>query len=90
MSDYFKKDIVVRFTTKDGQLVMNRPCTRAFYFQRSYSTGEFTKELNVSTTNTLLESDARTKGVKILSYTHDENGIYAIVEWLSANTGKRK
>ena len=66
----------VIFKTADGSLVMNRSGSREFYFEDKYFTRP---SINVEE---FIRPDARAKGVRILSYTLDRNGLNAIVQWL--------
>lgn len=61
--------------TKDGCLVQNRLGNRDFWLTRN-------GKLDESFARISLESDAREKGVRLLSYTYDQEGVQALVEWL--------
>ena len=68
-------DYRVRLETKDGHLVQNRKTDETFWLDlRGRPVHDFAKYC--------LEADCREKGVRLISYTVDKNGVYGIVEWL--------
>lgn len=69
----------IRLETRDGQLVANRMGTRSCWYTR-WGFDKRAAEI-------MLHRDCVEKGVRLISYTHDEQtGITAIVEWLSARS----
>ena len=69
------KDYRIKLVTKDGCLVQNRIGKRDFWLRPD-------GKLDESFARISLESDAREKGVRLVSYTHDPDGVQAVVEWL--------
>ena len=65
----------VRFETKDGSLIMNRPAERDYYVDRYGRPLLDFLELS-------LGRDAREKGVKVVSWTLTKEALVAIVDWL--------
>lgn len=65
----------IQFKDKDGNLIQNRKATKDFFFR---TRGIVDKEF----TDYSLAIDAREKGVKIIEYDINEDGINAIVEYL--------
>lgn len=71
------KDFRIRFETKDGDLIRNRKVQDSsicLYIDRGRVDKEFTKYS--------LDIEAREKGVRIVEYTVDETGIFALVDYL--------
>lgn len=64
----------VRLETPDGQLVANRLGDPTLYFRYG--------KLDTKTVELILAGDCREKGVRLLSYTGDRDGIRGIVVWL--------
>lgn len=67
--------------TRDGSLIQNRKGDRDFYIRTRTYRGKVVETILDSFAIEMLKIDCRQKGVKLVSYTYDENGIYAIVEW---------
>ena len=67
-------DFTITFKTKDEHLVMKRKANPDYYF--TYH------KPNIEFINLVLSKDACTKGVKVLSYSINNEGIQAVVEWL--------
>jgi radical SAM superfamily enzyme len=69
------KDFRIKMVTKDGCLVQNRTGKRDFWLR---SDGKLDEQF----AHISLTADAREKGVRVLSYTYDQEGVQAVVEWL--------
>ena len=69
------KDYRIKMVTKDGCLVQNRVGKRDFWLRPDGKLDEHFAHIS-------LTSDASEKGVRLLSYTHDQDGVQAVVEWL--------
>lgn len=65
----------LRFQTKDGSLVTNRVIDSDFW--PTYKNDKEFREYS-------FKIEARTKGVKIISWSFEGDDLVAIVEWLSA------
>lgn len=69
-------DFRVKFVTKDGSLIQNRPADVEYYIDRWGN-------VNTEFLTYILNSDAREKGVRVVSYTIDKvRGVEAIVDWI--------
>lgn len=69
-------DFRVKFVTRDGSLVQNRPADVEYYIDRW-------GRVNSEFVEYVLNADAREKGVRIVHYTVNKTtGIEAVVEWL--------
>lgn len=64
----------VTLVTKDNCLIQNRLTDREWWFGPYGFSDEYARQS--------LEIDCREKGVRLLSYTYNEQGITALVEWL--------
>lgn len=69
------KDFIINLQTKDGSLIQNRSADRRMYFSDS---GALDKQF----VDFCLTKDCQQKGVKLISYTHDNQGVYGIVDYL--------
>lgn len=78
MSD-FRQDFKVEFKDRDGSLIVNRMTDRMFYFKGTGRWADFDDRL----ARVHLDRDAREKGVRIVSYTHDDKGVYVVCDYLS-------
>lgn len=65
----------VKFVTKDGSLVMNRPADVEYYIKRN-------GQPDVEFVEYILKADSRDRGVRVVSYTLTKEGLNAIVDWL--------
>lgn len=75
------KDFLVQMKTRDGCLIQNRKDDRDLWIQKRHYRGKVVEITLDSFAEICLTRDCCEKGVKLVSYTYDENGIYAIVEW---------
>lgn len=68
------KDFRIRLTDLDGNLIQNRGGSRDMYFTWGTLDKDFAERM--------LATDCREKGVELVAYTHDNDGIYATVRYL--------
>lgn len=69
-----KPDFRIKFVTKDGSLVMNRPADISYYFDGRKPNTEFI--------NFVLSADSRERGVRVVKYDITKEELTATVEWL--------
>lgn len=78
-------DFRVRLETKDGQLVQDRRADSKMYFRHTHChRGKCRKTFDDEWARHVFAIDCREKGVKLLSYSFNDKGVFGIVEWLGA------
>lgn len=75
------KDFRIKMTTRDGHLIQNREADRTLWLSERKYRGKVVEIKLDYMAKYCLDADCREKGVKLVSYTFDETGVHAIVEW---------
>jgi hypothetical protein len=70
-----KRGFRVTFRTPDGSLIMDRESDREFYIRGSGVDLEFVA--------LVLKKDSAEKGVRVLSHKVTDEGLIAVVDWIS-------
>lgn len=69
-------DFRIKFITKDGSLIQNRPTDVKHYVDRW-------GKVDSTFVESVLRADAHEKGVRVVYYKFDKStGVEAVVEWL--------